>query len=99
MDVRSEVLTVSDIAGSGGRLRSKRPTSSSAKFCASQALPPLPKERILLPRLYAAMSASAAFSSRTAFFAVAARVLLLSRSSDAIRDRSRAIQLLLALHL
>jgi hypothetical protein len=47
--VRIELSVVSAIAARPGRSRSKRPTSSAAKCCASAAEPPLPQARILLP--------------------------------------------------
>src|SRR6266853_5299789 len=47
MAVRIDVSVASEIAGSSGRSRSKRPTISAAKCCASAAEPPLPHARIL----------------------------------------------------
>ena len=44
---RATCRSVSAIAGSSGRSRSKRPTSSAAKCCASAAEPPLPQARML----------------------------------------------------
>ena len=60
MAVSAEVSTVSAIAGSPGRSRSKRPTSSAAKCWQSAAEPPLPQASTLLPRPSAAASASPA---------------------------------------
>src|SRR5215210_4473030 len=43
MQVSAAESTASDCAGSGRRSRLNRPTSSSAKCCASTELPPFPK--------------------------------------------------------
>ena len=50
----------SEIAGSSGRSRSKRPTISAAKCCASAAEPPLPQARILPSASRHSVSAAAA---------------------------------------
>src|SRR5690625_3748089 len=48
MAVSAELSVLRAIAASGRRSRSKRPTSSAEKCCASAAEPPLPHTNILL---------------------------------------------------
>ena len=55
--VNIEVSVVSAIAGHGSLLCAKRPTSSAATCCASAALPPFPKSKILFPVLIALTNA------------------------------------------
>jgi hypothetical protein len=58
--VRIEVSVVSATAASPGRSRSKRPTNSAAKCCASAAEPPLPQISTLPPAVMEPSTACAA---------------------------------------
>src|ERR687883_290100 len=54
------MLSARATAGSERRSSRKRPTNSAARCCASAALPPLPKNRSLLPAASALVHAAAA---------------------------------------
>ncbi len=77
----------SEIAGSSGRSRSKRPTISAAKCCASDAEPPLPQARILPSASRHSVSTSAARAISGAS-APAASCLSCALSANCARMRS-----------
>src|SRR6266702_2940618 len=60
MAVRMELSVVSAMAPSSGRSRSKRPTNSAEKCCASAADPPLPQASTLPPLVTHASTACTA---------------------------------------
>src|SRR5579864_3250676 len=68
MAVRTEELVVSAQPERLGRSFRKRPLNSAARCCASAALPPLPKNRILFPerRHFVIASATLTTASRYA---------------------------------
>ena len=82
-----EVSVFSAMPARGRRSRSKRPTSSATKCCASAAEPPLPQARILPLFARAPNSTSTATASGSASsFMLCSSVAAASRKCDVIRE-------------